>query len=439
MSDTSTRILQRPEVRATDGGKASLKIGQRIPYVSGSLNSAIATPGAIPYATTQFQQVDVGTEIDFQPHVNGPHDITMHVKVSLTNVLKQVEIAGIQEPDIGQQVDEADIRMKDGEVSLLGGLSDVEQTATLSGFPGLTNLPLLDYLFGSKYKDNTDDEILIALVPHIVRSSEGEMSIAAERGVYAGTDRVVHVDRGPEGTPVTPGLTPAIPPRSVPPAVSTPLAPTPNPPFVEKIRDVAGLYVNPPDHAMVLCVDEKSQVQALDRTQPILPLRPGLPELRTHDNERNGTTSLFAAWDIASGKVIGQCYRRHRQQEFLKFLEMVNSTIPSQGEVHLVLDNYGTHKAPKVVRWFARHPRYRIHFTPTSASWVNQVERWFAEITEKRIRRGSFDGVRSLEKAIREYLEHHNQTPKPFVWTADADLILGKVQRLCERISDSGH
>ena len=201
--------------------------------------------------------------------------------------------------------------------------------------------------------------------------------------------------------------------------------------FVEKVRDVVGLYVNPPDHAMVLCVDEKSQVQALDRTQPILPLRPGLPEQRTHDYERNGTTSLFAALDIATGRGIGQCYRRHRHQEFLKFLEVVDSKIPSEGEVHLVLDNYGTHKTPKVVRWFARHPRYRIHFTPTSASWINQVERWFAGITEKRIRRGSFDGVRSLEKAIQEYLEYSNQNPKPFVWTADADLILGKVQQLC--------
>lgn len=207
--------------------------------------------------------------------------------------------------------------------------------------------------------------------------------------------------------------------------------------FVEKVRDVVGLYVNPPEHAMVLCVDEKSQVQALDRTQPILPLRPGLPEQRTHDYERHGTTSLFAALDIATGKVIGECHRRHRHQEFLKFLALIDSRIPRDGEVHLVLDNYGTHKTPKVVRWFARHPRYRLHFTPTSASWINPVERWFAEITGKRIGRGSFDGVRSLERAILEYLEHPNQNPKPFVWTADADLILGKVRRLCERIYDS--
>ncbi len=207
--------------------------------------------------------------------------------------------------------------------------------------------------------------------------------------------------------------------------------------FVEKVRDVVGLYVNPPQHALVLCVDEKSQVQALNRTQPILPLRPGLPEQRTHDYERNGTTSLFAALDIATGKVIGQCHRRHRHQEFLQFLELIDATIPRDGEVHLVLDNYGTHKTPKVLRWLARRPRYRLHFTPTSASWINQVERWFAEITQKRIRRGSFEGVRSLEQAIVEYLEHNNQNPKPFVWKADADLILGKVQRLCERISDS--
>jgi transposase len=213
-----------------------------------------------------------------------------------------------------------------------------------------------------------------------------------------------------------------------------------DPYLVEKVRDIAGLYLNPPEHAIVLCIDEKSQVQALNRTQPILPLRPGLPEQRTNDYERHGTTSLFAALDVATGKVIGKCHRRHRHQEFLKFMELVDATLPSDtNEVHLVLDNYGTHKTPKVIRWFARHPRYHLHFTPTSGSWVNQVERWFAEITEKRIRRGSFDSLRSLEKAIQEYLEANNETPKPFVWTADADLILGKVQRLCERISNSGH
>lgn len=213
-----------------------------------------------------------------------------------------------------------------------------------------------------------------------------------------------------------------------------------DPYLVEKVRDIVGLYLNPPEHAIVLCMDEKSQVQALDRTQPILPLRPGLPEQRTSDYERHGTTSLFAALDVATGKVIGECHRRHRHQEFLKFLNLVDSKLPpDEREVHLVLDNYGTHKAPKVIRWFARHPRYHLHFTPTSGSWVNQVERWFAKITEKRIRRGSFDSIRSLEKAIQEYLDHNNESPTPFVWTADADLILGKIQRLCERTSNSGH
>jgi transposase len=211
-----------------------------------------------------------------------------------------------------------------------------------------------------------------------------------------------------------------------------------DPQLVEKVRDIVGLYLNPPEHAIVLCVDEKSQVQALDRTQPILPLRPGLPEQRTSDYERHGTTSLFAALDIATGKVVGKCQRRHRHQEFLKFMELVDVTLPADaGEVHLVLDNYGTHKTPKVIRWFARHPRYQLHFTPTSGSWVNQVERWFGEITEKRIRRGSFQSVSSLEKAIQEYLDYNNEKPRPFIWTADADLILGKIQRLCERIYNS--
>ena len=201
-----------------------------------------------------------------------------------------------------------------------------------------------------------------------------------------------------------------------------------------------GLYLNPPEHAIVLCVDEKSQVQALERTQPISALRPGLPEQRTSDYERHGTSSLFAALDVATGKVIGKCHRRRRQQEFLKFMELVDSKLTADAkEVHLILDNYGTHKTPKVIRWFARHPRYHVHFTPTSGFWVNQIERWFAEITEKRIRRGSFTSIPSLEKAIHGYLDHNNENPKPFVWTADADLILGKIQRLCERISNSGH
>ena len=214
---------------------------------------------------------------------------------------------------------------------------------------------------------------------------------------------------------------------------------SPDPDLVEKIRDLVALYMSPPVAAAVFAIDEKPQIQALNRTAPTLPMLPTTPQRATHDYERNGTTSLFAGLDVATGKVIGECHRRHRHQEFLKFLALVDSKIPPDLEVHLVMDNYGTHKTPKVIRWFARHSRYHMHFTPTSASWLNQVERWFAELTEKRIRRGSFDGVRSLEKAIMEYLEHKNKDPKPFVWTADADLILGKVQRLCERISDSGH
>jgi transposase len=211
--------------------------------------------------------------------------------------------------------------------------------------------------------------------------------------------------------------------------------------FVEKVRDIVGLYLAPPDRALVLCVDEKSQVQALDRTQPLLPVEPGQVERRTHDYVRHGTTSLFAALDVATGRVIGTCHRRHRQQEFLRFLELIDDSIPKEPgvEVHLVLDNYGTHKTPKVKRWFERHPEYHLHFTPTSASWLNQVERFFAEITERRIRRGAFTSVQALEQAIRQYLEQHNQDPKPFVWTADAGLILSRIERVCKRISNSGH
>jgi transposase len=202
--------------------------------------------------------------------------------------------------------------------------------------------------------------------------------------------------------------------------------------FVEKVRDIVGLYLNPPQRAMVLCIDEKSQVQALDRTQPVLPLRPGVAERQTHDYVRHGTTSLFAALDIATGKVIGSCHRRHRQQEFLRFLDKIAAQIPADQPVHVVMDNYGTHKTVKVRRWFVQHPQFHVHFTPTSASWLNQVERFFAQITARRIRRGTFSSVRALEQAIQTYLEHHNQNPKPFVWTADADLILGKVRRFCE-------
>ncbi|MBI5688607.1 MAG: IS630 family transposase [Verrucomicrobia bacterium] len=211
--------------------------------------------------------------------------------------------------------------------------------------------------------------------------------------------------------------------------------------FVEKVRDIVGLYLNPPEktRAIVLCVDEKSQIQALDRSQPILPLRPGQVERRTHDYFRHGTTSLFAALDIATGKVIGRCHPRHRHQEFLRFLQQIEDAVPAALEIHLVLDNYGTHKAPKVAAWFKRRPRYHLHFTPTSGSWLNQVERWFARITEQRLRRSAFHSIADLEKAIRQYLETNNRNPTPFVWTASADLILGRVETLCSRIDRSGH
>lgn len=207
--------------------------------------------------------------------------------------------------------------------------------------------------------------------------------------------------------------------------------------FVEKVRDIVGLYLNPPERALVLCVDEKSQVQALDRTRPVLPLRPGVPARQTHDYIRNGTTSLFAALDVATGKVIGSCHRRHRHQELLRFLERIDEAVPEPLDIHLVMDNYGTHKMPKVKRWFARRPRYHVHFTPTSASWLNQVERFFGLLTDRRIRRGTFGSVRELESAFRDYLTHHNQNSKPFSWTANADNILKKISRFCMRTSDS--
>ena len=184
-------------------------------------------------------------------------------------------------------------------------------------------------------------------------------------------------------------------------------------------------------------VDEKSQVPALDRTRPVLPLRPGVPARQTHDYIRNGTTSLFAALDVATGKVIGSRHRRHRHQEFLRFLERIDEAVPEPLDIHLVMDNYGTHKMPKVKRWFARHPRYHVHFTPTSASWLNQIECFFGLLTNRRIRRGTFGSVRELEAAIRDYLTRHNENPKPFTWTADADSILKKIARFCARTSDS--
>jgi transposase len=212
-----------------------------------------------------------------------------------------------------------------------------------------------------------------------------------------------------------------------------------DPLFVEKVRDIVGLYLDPPVKAMVLCVDEKSQIQALDRTQPILPLAPGVAERRTHDDMRHGTTTLFAALDIASGEVIGELHRRHRSSEFLQFLRTIEANLPPKLDVHLVMDNYGTHKTPSIKAWFARHPRFQVHFTPTSASWLNQVERWFATLTEKYIRRGTHRSTRQLEQAIRTYLDLNNADPKPFSWTKSADDILASIERFCLRISNSGH
>lgn len=221
MSDASTQVLQRPQVRATDGGKASLKIGSKIPYVSGSLNSAVATPGAIPYATTQFQQVDVGTQIDLEPHVNGPDDISMHIKVEVSDVIQTETIAGVQQPIIGQRVNEANIRMKDGEVSVLGGLYDNETDNSVSGIPGVTNIPVLGYLFGTKTKNKIHDEVLIALIPHVVRAPD--LSAMGEQGILAGTERMVRVQRKPDGS--APAPLPVPNNNVVPNAPAPPLSP----------------------------------------------------------------------------------------------------------------------------------------------------------------------------------------------------------------------
>jgi len=212
-----------------------------------------------------------------------------------------------------------------------------------------------------------------------------------------------------------------------------------DPQFVQKVRDIVGLYMAPPTRALVLCVDEKSQIQALDRTQPILPLAPGLPERRTHDYVRHGTTTLFAALDIATGKVIGQTQSRHRAAEFLRFLHTIEQNVPADLDIHLIMDNYGTHKTAAIRAWFARRPRFHVHFTPTSASWINQVERWFATLTESCIRRGTHRSTRQLQQAIKQYLDHNNANPKPFVWTKSADDIFASIKRFCLRISGSGH
>jgi transposase len=202
--------------------------------------------------------------------------------------------------------------------------------------------------------------------------------------------------------------------------------------FEEKLADVVGLYLNPPEHALVLSVDEKSQIQALDRTQPGLPLKKGRCGTMTHDYERNGTTTLFAALNVAEGKLIGTCMPRHRHQEWIKFLNQIDEQTPPELDLHLIVDNYATHKHPKVLVWLKRHPRFHVHFTPTSSSWLNLVERWFREITDKRIRRGAFHSVEQLIAAITDYIEHHNQKPKAFVWTAGVEKILEKVRRARE-------
>jgi transposase len=212
-----------------------------------------------------------------------------------------------------------------------------------------------------------------------------------------------------------------------------------DPRFEDKLIDVVGLYLAPPDKALVLCVDEKSQIQALDRTQPILPLAPGLPERRTHDYSRHGTISLFAALDVATGKVIGETHRRHRSVEFRSFLERIDTEVPNELEVHVVLDNSSTHKTPLIKRWLLRHSRFHVHFTPTYSSWINQVERWFALLTDRQLRRGTHKSTRQLVDAIRLYLATCNQSPKPFAWTKTADEILASIARFCQRTSVSGH
>jgi transposase len=225
-----------------------------------------------------------------------------------------------------------------------------------------------------------------------------------------------------------------------------------DPLFVEKVRDIVGLYMTPPEHALVLCVDEKSQIQALDRSQPVLPMRPGQIERRSHDYTRHGVTSLFAALDIATGRIIGKCYRRHRSQEFRRFLDQIEAAVPKNLDIHLVMDNYATHKTKTIRNWLAKRPRWHVHLTPTSASWINQVERFFANLTEKQIRRGVHRSIRQLEAAIKTYIETVNADPRPFKWTKSADDILASIKRFClatlktvdkqakiARTSESGH
>jgi transposase len=208
---------------------------------------------------------------------------------------------------------------------------------------------------------------------------------------------------------------------------------SPDPLLIEKVRDIVGLYMNPPDHALVFCVDEKSQIQALDRTQPLLPLQPGQVERGTHDYKRNGTTSLFAALDLKTSRVIGQLRHRHRSVEFRRFLDLIEEQVPAELEAHIIVDNYSTHKTAIIRNWFAKRPRFHVHFTPTYGSWINLVERWFADLTNKRIRRGVFRSVKDLEAAIREYIDVHNEDPTPFVWSKTADQILASIARYGQR------
>lgn len=211
-----------------------------------------------------------------------------------------------------------------------------------------------------------------------------------------------------------------------------------DPKFIEKVKDIVGLYLNPPDKALVLCVDEKSQIQALDRTQPGLPMKKGRAGTMTHDYKRHGTTTLFAALNILDGKVIGKCMPKHRQEEFLKFLRKINKETPKNLDLHLIVDNYGSHKTPKVRQWLSKHPRFKMHFTPTSASWLNMVERFFSELTTKRIRRGVFRSVKDLETTVMDFVKKHNEEPKIFTWTKDADTILSKVAK-CKETLGTAH
>ena len=212
-----------------------------------------------------------------------------------------------------------------------------------------------------------------------------------------------------------------------------------DPQFIDKVRDVVGLYLDPPEKALVLCVDEKSQIQALDRSAPVLPMMPGLPERRTHDYVRHGITTLFAALDVATGKVYGSIHRRHRAAEFKKFLAKLDSQTPAELEVHLICDDYTTHRSPVVAKWLAVHPRFHMHFTPTYSSWLNQVERWFGLLTDKKLRRGAHRSIQALEKDIRDWIAAWNDDPRPFVWTKTADEILERLASYLQRIPGAGH